>query len=140
LLRTLNILRLSIEETHAEITYDSLPSVATGNESQLIQVFQNLIGNALKFRRDDPPKIHIGVREEEQQWVFSVTDNGIGIEEQFLERIFIIFQRLHSKAKYPGTGIGLAICKRVVENHRGKIWAESALNIGTTIYFTLPCS
>lgn len=140
LLRTLNILRLSIEETHAEITYDSLPSVAIGNESQLIQVFQNLIGNALKFRRDDSPKIHIGVREEEQQWVFSVTDNGIGIEEQFLERIFIIFQRLHSKAKYPGTGIGLAICKRVVENHRGKIWAESALNIGTTIYFTLPCS
>lgn len=136
--RSLHNLQLAIEDARAEITHDPLPKIM-GNETQFMQVFQNLIGNALKFRRADPPKIHVGVREEEDHWLFSVSDNGIGIDNQFLDRIFVIFQRLHSKTKYPGTGIGLAICKRVIENHQGKIWAESTVNVGTTFYFTLPC-
>jgi PAS domain S-box-containing protein len=129
----------TVDDTHAEVTHDPLPDVQ-GNKSQLVQVFQNLIANALKFRRENaPPRIHISVREDKKEWVFSVSDNGIGIDNQYLDRIFVIFQRLHNHTKYAGTGIGLAICKRIIENHHGRIWAESTVGVGTTIYFTLPC-
>jgi len=130
-------LSIVIGECHAIITYDRLPRVK-GIPFQFIQLFTNLINNALKFQREQPPKIHIGVKENFDEWIFSVTDNGIGIEEQYLERIFRVFQRLHSRREYVGTGIGLAICKKVVEQRGGRIWIKSELNVGTSVYFTIP--
>ncbi len=130
-------LEITIEESKATITQDPLPSVLA-DEVQLFQLFQNLLGNAIKFRGEHPPVIHFGVKRQGNEWLFSVKDNGIGVEAQFAERIFIIFQRLHNKVDYPGTGIGLALCKRIVERHGGSIWVESQLGQGATFYFTLP--
>ena len=130
-------LSVIIGECNAVVTYDKLP-VINGIRFQLIQLFTNLINNALKFRRNQPPQIHIGVEENPREWIFSVTDNGIGIEEQYLERIFRVFQRLHSRREYAGTGIGLAICKKVVEHHGGRIWVKSTPNVGSSFYFTVP--
>ncbi len=130
-------LQSRIEETHAIIEADDLPEVMA-DEIQLMQVFQNLIGNALKFHGDTPVRIRIRAEPDHQMWRFSVQDNGIGLEPQFAERIFSIFQRLHTRDEYPGTGIGLAICKRIVERHGGKIWVESSLGDGSSFYFTLP--
>lgn len=130
-------LQMMIEENNAEITHDPLPEVY-GDAVPLSQLLQNLISNAIKFRSEAPPAIHIGVTQHSDEWMFSVRDNGIGMEPQYLERIFIIFQRLHNKQKYSGTGIGLAISKKVVEHHGGRIWAESAPGQGTTFFFTLP--
>lgn len=135
--RALNSLALTIEETGAKVTHDPLPEVMA-NEAQMFQLFQNLLSNALKFHGKRPPEIHIGVELLKREWQFCIHDNGIGIEPAFLERIFVIFQRLHPKEAYPGTGIGLAICKKVVENHGGRIWAESQPGEGTTFYFTIP--
>jgi signal transduction histidine kinase len=104
----------------------------------LVQLFQNLIGNALKFRGDSPPQIHIGLTREQGAYLFSVRDNGIGLEPEQVERVFIIFQRVHDKGEYPGSGIGLAICKKIVERHGGRIWVESQPGQGATFYFTLP--
>ena len=132
-------LQLVIEDTEAIITHDDLPQV-TANDAQMTQLFQNLIGNAIKFRRDEPPKIHIGVERGNSEWRFSVTDNGIGIQPEYAKRIFIIFQRLHSREQYPGTGIGLAICKKITEKHDGRIWMVSEPGARTTFYFTLPLS
>ncbi|MCC7091002.1 MAG: PAS domain-containing protein [Nitrosomonas sp.] len=132
-------LSVIIGECKAIITYDKLP-VVKGIPFQFIQLFTNLINNALKFQRELPPKIHIGVEQNLNEWIFSVSDNGIGIEEQYLERIFRVFQRLHSRREYVGTGIGLAICKKVVERHGGKIWIKSKPSVGSTIYFTIPKS
>jgi light-regulated signal transduction histidine kinase (bacteriophytochrome) len=135
---TLANLRVAIAESDAVITIDRLPQV-TGDAIQLTQVFQNLIGNAIKFRRaDNPPQIQIGVQQDRGDWLFSIRDNGIGIDSKYIDRIFIIFQRLHSRTDYSGTGIGLAVCKKIVERHGGKIWVESALNCGSTFYFTIP--
>lgn len=130
-------LSVVISECKAIVTHDRLP-VVNGIRFQFIQLFTNLINNALKFRRNQPPQIRIGVEENQREWIFSVTDNGVGIEEQYLERIFRVFQRLHSRREYAGTGIGLAICKKVVEHHGGKIWVKSTPNVGSSFYFTVP--
>jgi len=133
----LNNLRLALDGSGAVVKYDSLPTVS-GDSVQLVQVFQNLIGNAIKFRREQPPRVEVSVSKNEEEYIFSVRDNGIGIEPQYHERIFLIFQRLHSRAEYPGTGIGLAICKRVVERHGGRMWVESEPGKGSTFRFTIP--
>ena len=130
-------LRAAISESGATVSNDPLPAVEA-DDVQLAQLFQNLIGNALKFRSQSVPRIHISVSEKDAEFEFSVADNGIGIEPQYFERIFMVFQRLHDKGRYPGTGIGLAICKKVVELHGGRIWAESEPDRGSTFYFTLP--
>lgn len=134
---TLLNLRLAIEESDARIACDPLPTV-TGDATQLTQLFQNLIGNAIKFRGDEAPRIHVGAVCEDDTWTISVRDEGIGIEPQYAERIFQIFQRLHGRDEYPGTGIGLAVCKKIVEGHGGRIWFESEPGKGCTFYFTLP--
>ena len=130
-------LQLAISETHAEVTFDALP-IVEGDEVQLISLFQNLLENAIKYRGGQSPRIHVSARLEGRDWLFSVRDNGIGIAAEFSERIFIIFQRLHSRKTYPGTGIGLALCKRIVEWHAGCIWLEPEQGEGATFCFTLP--
>jgi PAS domain S-box-containing protein len=130
-------LSVAIREKQAQIAHDPLP-VICGDLIQISQLFQNLIGNALKFSGAEIPCIHIGVQERNREWEISVRDNGIGIDPQYFERIFVIFQRLHTRKEYPGTGMGLALCKKVVERHGGRIWVESELGKGTTFRFTLP--
>jgi PAS domain S-box-containing protein len=137
LARVLEDLRLMLHEQAAEVTHDPLP-VVHGDAGQLGLVLQNLIGNALKFRSAAPPRIHVGARREGTQWVFWVRDNGIGIAPQHRDRIFHVFQRLHTRSEYPGTGIGLAICQKIVEQHGGRIWVESEAGQGATFFFTLP--
>ena len=132
-------LKLAIDENHARITHDPLPSVLA-DESQLAQVFQNLIGNAFKFHGEEPPRVHVSARKTSGFWEFSVRDNGIGIDPQFFERVFLIFQRLSTRAEHPGSGIGLAICKKIVERHGGRIWIESVPGQGATFFFTLPAA
>ncbi len=129
-------LRGAIEQSGARITHDPLPSVL-GDTGQLVQLLQNLIANAIKFRGDAAPVVHLGARQSGEGWIFSVKDEGIGIDPQYFERIFLMFQRLHSKADYPGTGIGLAICKKIVDRHGGRIWVESQPGRGCTFFFTL---
>jgi len=136
--RALVNLRAAIESAGAQVTHDALPDVSA-DDTQLTQLFQNLIGNAIKFKKPDGPiRVHVGVSDTGAEWRFSVSDNGIGIEPQYYERIFMMFQRLHTRDEYPGTGIGLAICKKVVDRHRGRIWVESAPGKGSTFHFTLP--
>ncbi|MCP6759392.1 MAG: ATP-binding protein [Fischerella sp. CENA71] len=135
--RALTNLRKRISETGAVITHDQLPTVMADG-TQLMQLFLNLIGNAIKFRSDKAPEIHIGASRLDEEWLFSVRDNGIGLDPQFSDRIFVIFQRLHTRDEYPGTGMGLAICKKIIECHRGRIWVESQLGEGATFYFTIP--
>ncbi len=130
-------LRPSIEESDAEISYANLPTV-NADRSQLAQVFQNLIGNAIKFSGEEPPLIQVSAGRLGAEWLFSVSDNGIGIEPEYADRIFVIFQRLVTRDQYPGTGIGLAICKKIVENHGGRIWFESQPGKGTTFFFLIP--
>lgn len=132
-------LRVAVEESGATLTWDALPTV-TADEMELTQLLQNLIGNAIKFRGEAPSQIHIGLRRQEGDWLFQVRDNGIGMDPKYGERIFQIFQRLHGRGKYPGTGIGLAICKKIVERHGGRIWVESELGQGSTFCFTLPAT
>ena len=131
-------LRIAIEESGTQLTTDPLPTLA-GDDLQLTQLFQNLVSNAIKFRnKDQPPRIQISARQEGEHWQFSVADNGIGIAPEYFEKIFVIFQRLHTREEFTGTGIGLALCKRIVERHGGRIWVESEPGRGTVFYFTLP--
>jgi len=129
-------LKVAIEESGAMITHDPLPMVMA-DESQMAQLFQNLIDNAIKFRDEASPRAHISAKQKEKAWVFSVRDNGIGIDPQYHERIFMIFQHLQNREEYPGTGMGLAICKKIVERHSGRIWVESKFGKGSTFYFTI---
>jgi PAS domain S-box-containing protein len=135
---SLILLRQSLEESEAVILKDSLPQIR-GNEIMLKQLFQNLIGNALKYKKKDAkPVVRITCRDMKGEWLFAINDNGIGIDEKNFERIFLVFQRLHAKKEYSGTGIGLAICKKIVEKHNGKIWVESENGDGSTFYFSIP--
>jgi signal transduction histidine kinase len=137
LAQVLRALHVSIEETQAVVTSDPLPTV-TADRIQLGQLVQNLLSNALKFHGTKPPRIHIAAKPNGQEWLFSVQDQGIGLDPQFAERIFVIFQRLHTRREYPGTGLGLALCKRIIEQHGGRIWVESQPGSGATFFFTLP--
>lgn len=135
-------LKIAIEESEAKVKSDALPTVKA-DPVQLTQLFQNLIGNAIKFRSDKPPEIYVAARRLGKEdgppgWEFSIRDNGLGIPAKDFDRIFLIFQRLHTREKYPGTGIGLALCKKIVERHGGRIWVQSELGQGTTFFFTLP--
>ncbi|MHB8790133.1 MAG: PAS domain S-box protein [Desulfobulbaceae bacterium] len=137
LAKTVLHLRTAIEESGARIEFETLPEVLA-DETQLNTLLQNLLSNALKFRGDEPPLIHVSATREDDEWIVCIRDNGIGLDPQFAERIFLIFQRLHRREEYAGTGIGLAICKRVVERHGGRIWVESAPGRGAAFYFSLP--
>jgi signal transduction histidine kinase len=130
-------LKVAIAESGTVVEHDPLPTVQ-GDVMQLTQVFQNLIGNAIKFRGREAPKIHVGVQRQNGEWVFQVKDNGIGIDPKNFERIFVLFQRLHTRQEYPGTGMGLAICKKIIERHGGRVWVESKPGEGTAFFFTIP--
>ena len=144
-------LESAIEESGGKVTWEALPTVMA-DATQLAQLLRNLAGNGIKFRGEAPPHVHIsaeladsgaGLSEAQQspreEWLFSVRDNGIGIAPKYYERIFQMFERLHRRSEYPGTGIGLAICQKIVERHGGRIWVESELGQGSTFYFTIPC-
>jgi signal transduction histidine kinase len=130
-------LQAAIEESNAVVTYDELPTI-TANTSQMISLFQNLIDNAIKFRSEEAPRIHISAERKGKEWIFSIRDNGIGMDPNDSGRIFEMFQRLHGSTEYPGTGMGLAICKKIIERHGGRIWVESESGKGSTFYFTMP--
>lgn len=134
---TVNLLQTSIRDLGAVVTWDEPPTL-TGDRSQLVQLMQNLIGNALKYHGSEPPRVHVSARREGDGWVIGVRDNGIGIDPRYHERVFEIFRRLHSQREYPGTGIGLAVCRRVVYRHGGRIWVESRPGEGSAFYFTIP--
>jgi len=137
LAEVVQLLQTTITEAKAEITHDELP-VIQFDPGQFRQLLQNLIGNAVKYHGEEPPKIHIAALRQENAWQFAIRDNGIGIDPQYAERIFVVFQRLHTRREYAGTGIGLAVCKKIVDRHGGKIWVESQPNQGSTFYFTVP--
>jgi len=137
LVQSVNDLKVAIEENGALVTHDPLPMVMA-DLPQLGQLFQNLIGNAIKFRSNEPPRVHISASRNGNGWTFSVKDNGIGIAPEYSERIFVIFQRLHNREEYTGTGIGLAVCKKIVDRHGGRIWVKSEVGKGATFYFILP--
>ncbi len=134
--RALLNLEVTIKENSTTITHDTLPTVMA-DSSQLLQVFQNLISNAIKFHGTEPPRIHISARRNENEWIFSVHDNGIGIEPEYTKQLFNIFKRLHGR-EYPGIGLGLSICKKIINRHNGRIWLESEPGKGSTFYFTIP--
>ena len=130
-------LQEAIKESGAMITYDKLPTLKV-DKTQFLQLFQNLISNAIKFRKEEPPRIQIGAKFDGKEWLFFVQDNGIGIEEKYFDRLYNIFYRLHTKDEYPGTGIGLPICKKIVNRYGGKIWVESEFGKGSTFFFNIP--
>jgi signal transduction histidine kinase len=135
--QALRNLESQIEESGAEVTYDPLPAIR-GESALLVTVFQNLIGNAIKFRGDEPPRVHVAAVRKDELWEFRVSDNGIGIDPSYAEKVFVIFQRLHPKEQYPGTGIGLALCRKIVEYHGGSIWLDRESADGAEVCFTLP--
>jgi light-regulated signal transduction histidine kinase (bacteriophytochrome) len=132
----MDALSVAIEEAHAVIEVGSLPRV-TADRSQLVQLFQNLLSNAVKFRGEDPPRVHVGAERDGKLWIFTVRDHGIGIDPKYAEQVFAIFQRLHSSEEYPGTGIGLAVCRKIIERHGGRIWMDPEPDGGSSFRFTL---
>ena len=128
---------MAIQESGAVVEHHRLP-IVMGDKLQFGQLLQNLIGNAIKYHGDEPPRVHVSAEQKGHEWVFSVRDNGIGIDPQYAERVFVIFQRLHTREEHAGTGIGLAICHKIVERHGGRIWVESQLGSGATFFFTIP--
>jgi PAS domain S-box-containing protein len=137
--RAMENLQFAIRDSGALVSHGELPAVSA-DSSQIVQLLQNLIGNAIKFKSGEPPRVHISAVQTGSDWTLSVRDNGIGFEPQYAERIFAVFQRLHNREQYPGTGIGLAICKKIVERHHGRIWAESGPGSGSTFFFTIPAA
>jgi light-regulated signal transduction histidine kinase (bacteriophytochrome) len=136
--QALGSLRRSLAESHATLEREELPDV-DGDDTQLGQLFQNLLANAIKFRKKETPlKIRVTAERTGNEWVLGVHDNGIGIEARFFDRIFKIFQRLHTREAYEGSGMGLAICRKIIEHHGGRVWVESRLGEGTSFYFTIP--
>jgi light-regulated signal transduction histidine kinase (bacteriophytochrome) len=133
----LTLLESSIHDSGGQVTWGQLPDIM-GDRSQLVQLIQNLIGNGLTYHGDKPPHVHVSAERVGNEWIFSVRDSGIGIDAKYHERIFEIFKRLHDQKEYPGTGIGLAVCRRVVERHGGRIWVESESGCGSVFYFTIP--
>jgi light-regulated signal transduction histidine kinase (bacteriophytochrome) len=130
-------LEVAIHEGNVIVTHDPLP-IVQADAAQLTQLFQNLLSNAIKFRSERPPLIHVGAQRRAGEWLFTFIDNGIGIQSDYFERLFVIFQRLHTRTEYPGTGIGLAICKKIVERHGGRVTVASQPGAGATFSFTLP--
>lgn len=131
-------LRITTQQSGAVVSHDSLPALET-DETQLTQVFQNLVGNAIKYRSTEAPRVHVSAsKNSASEWIFSVRDNGIGIDPRYFEKIFVLFQRLHGLSEFEGTGIGLAICKKIVERLGGRIWVESQVGEGSTFYFSVP--
>jgi light-regulated signal transduction histidine kinase (bacteriophytochrome) len=131
-------LQATIQESGAVVTHDVLPAITT-DDTQLAQLFQNLVGNAIKYRSAEVPRVHVSATKNGgKEWVFSVRDNGLGIDPQYFEKIFILFQRLHGRKDFQGTGIGLAICKKILDRLSGRIWVESQPKKGSTFYFALP--
>jgi light-regulated signal transduction histidine kinase (bacteriophytochrome) len=138
LAQAINNLERSIDHTGATVTHDPLPALPV-HSTHLVQLFQNLISNSLKYRRpEEPPRVHITATRDGADWLFAVNDNGIGFDPVHAERIFGLFKRLHTRVEYPGTGIGLAICTRIVEHYGGRIWADAVPNRGATFFFALP--
>lgn len=135
--QTILNLKNLIEEKEVEITLDQLPTVRA-DSSQLLQVFQNLIGNAVKFGPAELARVHVSAQKQGTEWIFSVQDNGIGIKSEYFDRIFVIFQQLNKKGSFHGTGMGLAIVKKIVERHRGRVWVESEVGVGSKFCFTIP--
>ena len=135
--RALHNLETAIEEAGAEVVRSPLPAV-DGDPSLVTALFQNVVANAIKFRSEAPPRVEVSAQPLEGEWSFRVADNGIGIDAAYAERVFVIFQRLHAKERYPGTGIGLALCKKIVEFHGGRIWIDTSVPVGTTVCWTLP--
>jgi light-regulated signal transduction histidine kinase (bacteriophytochrome) len=137
MITALRDLREAVETSGATVTVQDLPEVHA-DFHHMVQVMENLLGNAIKFRRDEPPMVKVSAIMTGKEWVFSVMDNGIGIDKEYSDKVFQMFQRLHPRETFPGTGIGLAICKKVIERHGGRIWFESEPGVGTTFFFTLP--
>ena len=135
--KVLQNLQIALDENKVEISIGQMPKIMA-DDVQMIQLFQNLIGNAIKFKGDAPPIISVKCEEQNKEFIFSISDNGIGIEKEYYDRIFMIFQRLHTRDQYPGTGIGLAVCRKIVERHGGGIWLDSEFGKGTTFYFSIP--
>jgi light-regulated signal transduction histidine kinase (bacteriophytochrome) len=134
----LSSLKTAIDESKAVVTHDPLPEIEA-DQGQMVRLFQNLLGNAVKYRKPDvAPQIHVSAKQQNSEWVIVVQDNGIGFDPKYAREIFAPFKRLHSRDRYEGTGVGLAICRRIVENHKGRIWAESKDGEGSTFFFTLP--
>jgi light-regulated signal transduction histidine kinase (bacteriophytochrome) len=134
---TVGLLRASIEDADGKVTRDELPTIA-GDRSQMIQLLQNLIGNGIKYHGDHTPRVHVSAESTSDVWTIAVRDNGVGIDARYHEQIFEIFRRLYTEQEYPGTGIGLAVCRRIVHRHGGQIWLESEPGKGSTFYFSIP--
>ncbi|MDH5716356.1 MAG: ATP-binding protein [Spirochaetia bacterium] len=136
--KTIRNLEIPIKNSGAKINFQDIPDTVHGSENHILRLFQNLIENAIKFRNEKEPEITIGAKEKNNEFIFEIQDNGIGIDPEHSKNVFQAFKRMHNRQKYPGTGIGLSQCKKIVEAHNGKIWIESNVNHGTSVFFSIP--